>query len=211
MIRGLKDGRFITQQPDGTYLQTQVIDEIEVPSAVKDLIEGRMRGLTENQRAILDAGAVCGLTFEPALVAQVVEEKRVRVLRELAEIERRHGLVRGEEDHVRFDQNQIQEVLYGDLMPDLRREYHTLLAEAYAERRGEEPGTEDAVFLVHHHLRGNQPENALPHLEPALDHLKQGYRNDALLDLAVRALNVNGLLETVRSAIAAELPPAPAP
>jgi len=195
MIRGLKDGRFITEQPDGTYVQTQVIDEIQVPSAVKDLIEGRMRGLTEHQRAILDAGAVCGMTFEPALVAQVVEEKRVRVLRELAEIERRHGLVRGEEDHVRFDQNQIQEVLYGDLLPDLRREYHTLMAEAYAERRGEEPGADDAVFLVRHHLRGSQPQKALPHLEAALDHLKQGYRNDALLDLAGRALKLSGLLE----------------
>ncbi|MHC4940192.1 MAG: protein kinase domain-containing protein [Planctomycetota bacterium] len=195
MIRGLKDGQFITQRPDGTYAQTQVIEEIEVPSAVKDLIEGRMRGLTENQRAILDAGAVCGLTFEPALVAQVVEEKRVRVLRELAEIERRHGLVRGEEDHVRFDQNQIQEVLYGDLMPDLRREYHTLLAESYAERHGEGPTGDDAVFLVQHYLRGNRPKRASAHLESAFEHLEQGYRNDALLDLGGRALKIDGLLD----------------
>jgi predicted ATPase/predicted Ser/Thr protein kinase len=195
MIRGLKEGQFIKQQPDGTYVQTQVIEEIEVPSAVKDLIEGRMRGLTENQRAILDAGAVCGLTFEPGLVAQVVEEKRVRVLRELAEIERRHGLVRGEEHHVRFDHNQIQEVLYGDLMPDLRREYHTLMAEAHAERCGAKPVGDDAVFLVHHYLRGSQPGQALAHLEAALDHLEQGYRNDAVLDLAGRALQAKGLLD----------------
>ena len=51
MIRGLKEGQFIREQPDGSYVQTQVIDEIEVPSAVKDLIEGRMRGLSEEQRA----------------------------------------------------------------------------------------------------------------------------------------------------------------
>ena len=195
MIRGLREGQFIREQPDGSYVQTQVIDEIEVPSAVKDLIEGRMRGLTEEQRAILDAGAVQGMKFEPGLVAHVLEEKRVRVLRQLAEIERRFGLLRGEATSCVFDQNQIQEVLYQDLLPELRTEYHTLLAEAHAERCGDEPKGNDAVFLVHHHLRGSCPGAARPHLERALDHLEKGYRNDSLLDVARRALEVEGLLD----------------
>jgi len=195
MIRGLKEGQFITEQPDGTFVQTQVIDEIEVPSAVKDLIEGRMRGLTEDQRAILDAGAVQGMTFEPALVAHVLEEKKIRVLRQIAEIERRFGLVRGEATTCHFDQNQIQEVLYKDLLPELRSEYHTLLAEAHAERCGDEPEGDDAVFLVHHHLRGSQPRLARPHLRQAFDHLTRGYRDETLLGLVMRALNADGLLE----------------
>jgi len=195
MIRGLKEGQFIRQQPDGSYVQTQVIEEIEVPSAVKDLIEARMRGLSKEQRAMLDVGAVQGMSFEPALVARVLEEKKVRVLQEIAEIERRHGLVRGEAGQTHFDQNQIQEVLYQDLPPDLRAEYHTLLAEVYAERCGKEPKGDDAVFLVHHHLRGGRPKDALPHLEPALEHLEKSYRNDTLLDLARRALEAKGLLE----------------
>ena len=51
MIRGLKEGQFIKQQADGTYVQTQMITDIEVPSAVKDLIEGRLKGLTERRSA----------------------------------------------------------------------------------------------------------------------------------------------------------------
>jgi len=195
MIRGLKEGQFIKQLPDGSYVQTQVIDEIEVPSAVKDLIEGRLRGLTEDQRAILDVGAVQGMSFEPALVAEVLEEKKVRVLRQIAEIERRFGLIRGEATSCTFDQNQIQEVLYQDLLPELRTEYHTLLAEAHAERCGEGPKGDDAVFLVHHHLHGSRPKLALPHLEPTFDHLEKSYRNDNLLDLATRALRVKNLLK----------------
>jgi len=195
MIRGLKEGQFIKQQADGTYVQTQVIDAIEVPSAVKDLIEARMRGLTEDQRAILDAGAVQGMTFEPALVAHVLEEKKVRVLRQIAEIERRFGLVRGAASCCAFDQNQIQELLYQELLPELRTEYHTLLAEAYAKRCGAKLIGDDAVFLVHHHLRGSRPTEALPYLESALEHLENGYRSEALLDLAGRALKVEGLVE----------------
>ncbi|MHC5052198.1 MAG: ATP-binding protein, partial [Planctomycetota bacterium] len=195
MIRGLREGQFIRQEPDGSYVQTQVIDEIEVPSAVKDLIEGRLRGLTENQRAVLDAGAVQGIEFDPALVAEVVEEKRVRVLRDLAEIERRHGLVHGDAGLTRFDQNQIQEVIYQDLTPDLRSEYHALLAEAYSERNEDEPSGEDAVFLASHHLRGSRPKDGLPHLTPALDFMEKSYRNEAAIELAARALDAPNLLE----------------
>ncbi|MHC4974298.1 MAG: serine/threonine-protein kinase [Planctomycetota bacterium] len=195
MIRELKEAGFIQQLDDGRYVQMQVIREIEVPSAVKDLIEGRLRGLTESQRAILDAGAVQGMAFDPALVARIVEEKRVRVLRELAEVERRHGLVRGEAGLTRFDQNQIQEVVYQDLTPDLRSEYHALLAEAYGESRVGDPKGEDAVFLASHHLRGSRPEKGLAHLTPALEHLQKSYRNEAAIELAARALETPRLLE----------------
>ena len=80
------------------------------------------------------------------------------------------------------------------MTPHLRAEYHTLLAEAHRDRCGDGPKGHDAVFLVHHHLRGRRSEGALPHLETALDHLEKSYRNDALLDLAKRALAAKGLL-----------------
>jgi len=195
LIRGLKEGQFIKQLPDGSYAESQVIQEFEVPSAVKDLIEGRMSSLTEDQRAILDVGAVQGMSFEPALVAEVLEEKKVRVLRQIAEIERRHGLVRGEASRCVFDQNQIQEVLYRDLLPELRAEYHALLAEAHAARCDHEPRGDDAVFLAHHYLKGSQPKRAEPYLDAAFKFLASGYRNDRLLELMRLALGVPGLLE----------------
>ncbi len=174
MIRGLKEGQFIRQQADGTFVQTQMISEIEVPSAVKDLIEGRMSDLTQNQRAILDVGAVQGIAFDPDLVARVREAKRIHVLETLAEIERRSGLVRATGTGFRFDQNQILEVVYGDLAPALRQEYHMLLAEAFAEREeiGEETAGQDAVFMASHTLHGSRPGSGLPFLEPALEYLE---------------------------------------
>ncbi|MHC4551069.1 MAG: serine/threonine-protein kinase [Planctomycetota bacterium] len=195
MIRGLKEGQFIKQQADGTYVQTQMITDIEVPSAVKDLIEGRLKGLTEQQRMILDAGAVAGMTFDPGLVATVLEEKKVRVLQQLAEVERRFGLAHGEAGMTRFDQNQIQEVLYKDLTPDLRAEYHTLLAGAHADRLEGDPSGEDAVFLASHHLRGSRPKEGLPHLTPSLEHLEKSYRNEEAIELTARALEAPKLLE----------------
>jgi serine/threonine protein kinase/tetratricopeptide (TPR) repeat protein len=195
MIRALKDGRFIRQEADGSYIQTQMIADIEVPSAVKDLIEGRLRDLDDQDREILDVGAVQGLAFSHDLTAKVLGMNRVQVLRRLAVVERRMGIVRDGGDCVRFDQNQIQEVVYQDLSPHLRSEYHALLAEAHSEHVEGEPAGEDAVFLASHHVRGSRPKEGLPHLAPALDFLGKSYRNDAVIDLASRALDVPRLLD----------------
>ncbi|MHC4952937.1 MAG: serine/threonine-protein kinase [Planctomycetota bacterium] len=190
MIRGLEHGRYIEQRPDGSFVQTRVIEDIEVPSAVKDLIQGRLHDLEPEQRAILDIGAVQGFRFDPALAAEVLGLKRVRVLQAIAQIERRTGLVRGAVGEVVFDQHQIQEVLYVALIPDLRREYHGLLAAAYAARLPAEPTETDCAFLASHYLQGSEPERGVPYLRRALDHLARTYRNEALIVLAGRALDL---------------------
>ncbi|MHC4848040.1 MAG: ATP-binding protein, partial [Planctomycetota bacterium] len=181
MIRGLEEGQFLQQTEAGIYVLTRVINDIEVPSAIKDLIDGRMKGLNERQRAILDVGAVQGMSFDPGLVAAVLEEKRMRVLRDIAEVERRFGLVRGEDTRIRFDQTQVQEVVYSALIPELRREYHAALADAYEG--------DDAYFRARHHLLGSRPKRGLEHVDAALDWLFAAYRNEAAFELTDLALN----------------------
>ena len=194
MIRGLKEGQFIEELPDGTYVESRIIEEIEVPSAVRDLIEARLRGLAREDRAVLDTGSVLGFEFDPDLVARVRKLPRMQVLEVLGDIERRSGVVRASGSHYRFDHHQIQEVIYADLSQGLREEYHTLLAEAFAGRvQGERSGDDD-VFLASHHLRGSRPGDGLPHLIPALEHLENSFRNEAAIELAVRALEAPKLL-----------------
>ena len=94
MIRGLKEGQFVEQLPDGTWVDTKVIEEIEVPSAVRDLIEARLRGLSDEDRSLLDMGAVQGFEFDAGLTARVRDMKTIAVLERLAAIERRSGVIR---------------------------------------------------------------------------------------------------------------------
>jgi tetratricopeptide (TPR) repeat protein len=201
MIRGLKEGQFIKQMPDGSYVETQIVSDIEVPSAVRDLVEGRLRGVAKDERALLDVAAVMGFEFDPDLVARVRGKKRIEVLEALGDLERRSGLVRAAGRAYRFDHHQIQEVLLGQVSPVLAEEYHAALAEAFAEREkvaGRDPKSlpgETAVFLASHGLRGSRPDAALPFLEAAMTHLEKAYRNEEVLDLADRALAATGLLE----------------
>jgi len=194
MIRSLKKERFIEELPDGSFVQTRAIEETEVPSAVRDLVAARLRDLTPAERAVLDVGAVQGFEFEPRLVAEVLTRKPIEVLQILAHVERRSGVVSGQAGGSRFDHHQIQEVVYQDLTPALRAEYHTLVAEAFARRIDGEPSGAEARFLASHHLHGNCPQEAVPHLVPALQFLAGSHRNEEAIRLAAHALDAPGLL-----------------
>jgi serine/threonine protein kinase/tetratricopeptide (TPR) repeat protein len=194
MLRGLKSGLFLKQLTDGSYVQTEVIGEIEVPSAVRDIIAARLSSLSDEDRDLLDVASVQGFEFESDLVAKVCGAPRIQVLRRLAALERRSGVVRSAGRVYRFDHHQIQEILYTCLPQELREAYHTMLAEAFAARAGEDTSGEAAVFLASHHLQGSQPERALDYLDPALDHLERSYRSGAALKMVNRALEVPDLL-----------------
>jgi tetratricopeptide (TPR) repeat protein/predicted Ser/Thr protein kinase len=196
MMRELKSGGLLRRNQDGTFVQTGPITDLEVPSAVKDLVEARLSELKPHERGLLDVGAVHGFEFDPDLVARVRESRRVHVLEGLAELERRTGIVRAAGRRYRFDQNQIHEVVLGAMAEPLREEYHGLLAEAYAAQRnvGPDADREDAVFLAWHLLHGPRPADGTGLLDRALDHLEFTARYDEAFDLASRALGVEGLV-----------------
>jgi serine/threonine protein kinase/tetratricopeptide (TPR) repeat protein len=194
MIRGLQEGQFIEKLPDGTWVESKVIEEIEVPSAVKDLISARLRDLTADERNLLDVGSVLGFEFDPSLVAAVLKRERVTVLQDLARVQRSSGVVQAAGRDYRFDHHQIQEVVYAELFDGLKEEYHRLVADAYQRRLEEEPSGEDAVFLASHYLLGCRPEEGRSCVFPALACLEESYRNEEAIELANRALSASALL-----------------
>jgi predicted ATPase len=200
MIQALRDAGVVREREDGRFETTGPIDDVEAPSAVRDFVRARLAGLSDDDRALLDVAAVVGHDVDADLVARVRGMKRVVVLERLAGLERRGNVLRSEGGRCRFDHHQIREVLYADLMPELRAEYHSLAAEAIVDRAGGEEAAdrldgETTYRLADHHLRGVRPEAAARRLARAAAHLASQYRHVAALDLADRALAVPGLLE----------------
>ena len=50
ILRGLREGRFITRSDSGAWVSTTSIDEVEIPSSILDLINARVSGLTQDER-----------------------------------------------------------------------------------------------------------------------------------------------------------------
>jgi serine/threonine protein kinase/tetratricopeptide (TPR) repeat protein len=200
ILRGLRDGQFLTRKEDGTWATTKLIAEIEVPETVKDLIFARVGSLSTVERNLLDVAACAGFDFDPVLVGEVLRVGRIPVLQRLAAVEKSQRLVRSVGRRFVFDHHQIAEVLYAALPEILREEYHAAIGAAIEARSGaasKEPmDIEGAlcVDLAEHYLKGAQGPRALRYLDAALTHLEKAYLNDAAVRLTDRALAVPGLV-----------------
>ncbi len=200
ILRGLRDGQFLTKRPDGTWATTKLIAEIEVPGTVKDLIFARIGTLATQERNLLDVAACAGFDFDPLLVGEVLRVGRIPVLQRLAAVEKSHRLVRSVGRRFVFDHHQIAEVLYAALPEILREEYHAAIGDTIERRASaanREPKGLDGELcfdLAEHYLKAAQGERAIRYLDAALDHLEEAYLNDAAVRLADRALAVPGLV-----------------
>jgi tetratricopeptide (TPR) repeat protein len=200
ILRGLREGQFLTQQPDGTWVTTQILHDIQIPSSIRDLVSARVADLDAEDKDLLDVASVLGFEFDAAIVADALGAGRVPVLKRLARIEAKHRLVRSAGETFVFDHHQVQETLYAALPPPLAREYHAAVAEAIEVRTGadaKDPTKIDGGVcfeLSEHFLKGGQGARALRYLDAALTHLDAHYLNDAAVGLAERALGAPGVL-----------------
>jgi tetratricopeptide (TPR) repeat protein/tRNA A-37 threonylcarbamoyl transferase component Bud32 len=198
MLRDLERRRVLRPGEDGRLALVAGSGAIEVPSSVRALVLERLGALAQGEREIVDAAAVQGHVFDPDLVARVLGLERVDVLHALAGIERRTGIVRGDEAGWRFDHHQLQEITYAALPDTARAQHHARLASEYERREGlapvaapDVPG-HSAAFIVHHYLRGARRSEAARLLMRALSTLEREFRFEALLELASEARSVMG-------------------
>jgi serine/threonine protein kinase/tetratricopeptide (TPR) repeat protein len=190
ILRGLKEGRFLTPKPDGTWVTTQVLQDIQIPSTIRDLVAARIADLAPEDKDLLDVASCLGFEFDAGVVAEALGEAHVPVLRRLARIEARHRLVRSAGERFVFDHHQVQESLYAGLPPPLAREYHAAIAAAIETRSGaaaKEPKVVDGALCVElagHWARGARRERLERYLDAALGHLERSNRHAAAIELA---------------------------
>jgi serine/threonine protein kinase/tetratricopeptide (TPR) repeat protein len=200
ILRGLREGNFLTKRPDGTWITTRAIREIEVPPSIVEVIQARVSDLHADERNALEVAACVGFEFDAALVGAVLGVEPIPLLQRLGRIEKRHRLVRSVGHLFGFDHHQVQEVLYAGLSPPLREAYHAAIADAIETRSGaasREPKDIDGalcVDLAGHFLEGAQGRRALRYLDAALAHLETRWLNDAAVRLVERALASPGLV-----------------
>jgi len=197
LLQGLEASGALERGADGRFVERRRVETIAVPASLREAVLGRLREIGREEAEVLDLAAVQGHTFDPDLIARVREEPRIRVLEALGRLERRFGLVRSDGAVVRFDHAVVHEVVYGALPPALRAEIHRLVADALWERSNQEAPEQvagaAAQRIVHHHLRGSQPDRAMPLLHAALRHLDVTNQPEAAADMAARAMEVLSL------------------
>jgi tetratricopeptide (TPR) repeat protein len=185
----------ILVETDGGLECTAPIDEMTVPSSVRDLVALKLGRLDEEQRETLEVAAVLGVDFEATLLAQVLDETPIELLQRLAGLERKHRLlVSSGKDAFRFASHPLYEAVYGSITPDLRIEYHAVVADTLLET--ETPTGAQAYAMLHHLFFAERALEAAPFLESALDYMSANFH----------ASFANPLLDKIAEAFAAAPP-----
>jgi tetratricopeptide (TPR) repeat protein len=137
----------------------QLLDgRIDFPQKVRDVIFRRIGALKPNQRRILDVASIIGEKFNPKLIGYALSEKNIDVLETLSSIAQSTLLVYCEDNFYRFKHAKIQEMIYSEIDPLLKKEYHLRVADCLETNIMEHFPASD---IFHHYAMAGDSEKAI--------------------------------------------------
>jgi tetratricopeptide (TPR) repeat protein len=197
MIAHLKQGGALVAEGQGLALK-RALDESAVPRNARDLVGLKLGRLDDEQRETLEAAAVLGYEFDAGLLADVLGDQKIKLLKRLATLERKHRLLGSSgKSSFRFAGRQVFEAVYDSISPALRTEYHAVVADTIGkEGAAGETTPETSYALLYHLLHGDRAAEAEPYVERALDYVGASFH----------ASYAAPLLEKANAALAAAPP-----
>jgi DNA-binding CsgD family transcriptional regulator/tetratricopeptide (TPR) repeat protein len=147
---------------DGGWHHVGRQGDLVLPSSVRDALQDRFAGLSENARAALRIAAVIGPSFEFALLRQMTrmsDEALTLALREAVEAQLIDESDPSETDVFRFHHALTRESVLGDLLSRERRLLHREVALALEGRDGADAES-DADELAYHYDEAGMAEQA---------------------------------------------------
>lgn len=131
----------------------------DVPEPVRWLIGRRLEPLSAELRQLLEVAAVIGRDFDGELLVRAgrcSEVEAADAIEAAVDLDLAH-LVPGAEGHASFRHALAREMVYGGVSRIRKARLHRRVAEALAERAGDEDGR-DVPRIAHHFLRATGPE-----------------------------------------------------
>lgn len=187
VLKLLKDENIITRHDTGWRLASDAV-EIRVPKSITDVILRRLRRLDREEREIIDMAAVEGLSFQSDALAQCLDQPRIKVLRRLQNLESSHNLIHTTKQGYCFDHGRIKDAVYESLIPELRREYHKVLAKYYCEHYADNDAY--AGKVAQHFMSADEEDQALPYLVRAGDYANNAWVHPVALGYYSKGIEI---------------------
>jgi predicted ATPase/tRNA A-37 threonylcarbamoyl transferase component Bud32 len=158
------------------YFLKENYHQISIPSKVQDIIMKRIERIEEKDRELLEIGAVEGESFHSDIIKYCLEINKLELLRKLQSLEREHHIIHPADKMYRFDHAKIREALYDSISPELKSEYHLLIAQYFIDNFKEDEI--QAPNIAQHLLRSGEEVRALPFIITAAKRAKMVFANE---------------------------------
>lgn len=190
----------IVRTEDGWTLSRPLSEmDLEMPESVLSMIRRRIEALDEEDRRALRHASVAGEEFLSIIVAGTLGADPLDVEERLDRLSRAHRLIRtrGEEElpdgavatRYAFSHALYQNVLYGDMVAQRRRDLHGRLGTLMERHYGDDTA-QVASQLAMHFERGREFARAVSYLTLVGDNLARVYDNAAAAEHYTRALEL---------------------
>lgn len=208
MLRIFISENVIDTRSDPWQIDTDGIDDIDLPTTVEETVKARLRGLTDAEHRALQMGACVGTLFwddllrcldrlrrnnesrpdqpwmqahlPPAIDAVVESLERKDMIRR-----RSDSRVAGHREFV-FKHRLERQALYDGLATRQRKRYHRLIAQWLQRRIDDDDAAE---FIARHYANAACLRRAARHYLRAADHAAAHHANREAIDLYLEALS----------------------
>ncbi len=157
LLRHLEESGGLVRE-DTAFRTAPGWEAVPLPQRFREIVELRLAGLSDEERALLEAAAVDGLDFDGQALAAATGEPLIEILRRLQRLVRRGGIVRPREGGYRFAHAAVRDVLLDSIGPELRGEIHRALAGHLSSRTS----PVDPARLAYHWKEAGEPGTAAP-------------------------------------------------
>jgi hypothetical protein len=191
MLRHLGESGGIIQGEDGRWRLAGQLDELGLPSSVRDVVGRRVERLGEEALRVLSIASVIGREFDLELLAGLVNVDVDPLLDLMDDAVGAAVLVESDAaDQYRFAHALIQHTLYDELSPTRRQRTHQRIAEAL-EMQTAAPDASALAELATHWIAATRPAD----VDKAVDYARRAG------DAALAALSPDDAIRWYRQAL----------
>lgn len=181
-VEPLIDDRFAQKPVDIIKrVDTSVTQELNQEKKIAARLASTIKLLKEEEKDILECASIIGEEFSLQIVEKISGFKRLNLLKTLIKIEK-YELIKAVGEDYRFSNPTIRELIYSQIDPKLRKEYHSLVAEQLENIYKD--GFEDVLEkLAYHYFFSGNVKKGVPILMKAGENAwNQKFRSNKIQD-----------------------------
>ena len=189
LTRLMKDRNGIRKDSNDKWVYNQEASLTKVSDKVQDVIRQRVDRLDDESKEILQFASCQGEYFQSSVLTDCLKLDKISLLKKLQHLEKEYNVIHYEDKSYRFDHILIRDVLYESVLPELREEYHKMIADSLINTFGSKD--EYASVIAHHLISGNAEGKAVKYLLTAAKTARELYAVEEAFSFYKKLLNID--------------------
>ena len=189
LTRLMKDRNAIGKDRNDKWVYNEEASLSTVSDKVQDVIKQRVDRLDDESKEVLQFASCQGEYFQSSVLTDCLKIDKISLLKKLQHLEKEYNVIHYEDKSYRFDHILIRDVLYESVLPELREEYHKLIADSLIKTFGSKD--EYASVIAHHLISGNSEGRAVKYLLTAAKTARELYAVEEAFSFYRKLLNID--------------------